>query len=469
MTLDPSTLRIELDEHERWRRTLRISVPAEVVEREQEKALRSYAARIKVPGFRKGKAPLSAIERHAPAVLRDTLERIADEAYRLALRERSLEPISEGDVAGVDFRPEGGLSFSVSFDVAPVLALTRLEGFEVERPRAAVEDSDVEAVLRRLLAENAIWRPAEDDGSPREGDLVTVEIERLDGGGGEGASGERTPTAGASSVTDRPHAGAAAARREEPARAPLPDLGLPWLRRLRLRADTRLGKRFQLVLGEGDALPELEAAIRSLAPGQARDVVIPGDPSWGPGASPLHLRLALVDRRMRELPELDDVFARSLGELEGVDALRQRVRADLEEEARDAAEKLLRERLLDAAIAANPFEVPASLVARRIDAALGDTRGADPEVVARARAELAEGAEAAVKRTLIAQRIAEQEGLGATPQEVEERLAGLAALGGVAPEQVRARLVQSKRLDALVRDVTERKVVAFLAGRSGIR
>jgi trigger factor len=171
---------------------------------------------------------------------------------------------------------------------------------------------------------------------------------------------------------------------------------------------------------------------------------------------------------MRELPELDDAFARSLGDFRGVEDLKRRVRQDLEEEAREAADALLRSRLLDAVLEANPFEVPRSLVERQIDAVLGDTRAADPDTVARARAELAGEAEAAVKRRLLVERIADSEGLSATPDEVKARVEAIAQVGGVTTDQVWTRLHRTNRMEALVQDVTEGKVAAFLTARTEI-
>jgi FKBP-type peptidyl-prolyl cis-trans isomerase (trigger factor) len=100
------------------------------------------------------------------------------------------------------------------------------------------------------------------------------------------------------------------------------------------------------------------------------------------------LRIHVVDRRMKELPALDDAFARSVGEFETVEALRARIRADLEEEAAVHADSVATVRLLDAILEANPFEVPLSMVERYIDGVLGDTSKADPAEVQRAREEI---------------------------------------------------------------------------------
>jgi trigger factor len=432
-TLDTARMRVNLQKHERWRRTLWITLPADVVQRERERALRQLTRRLKVPGYRKA----SAVEHHTPAVIQETLHRLMQEAYTVALRERGLQPISEGEIEALDHQPGGDLTFGISFEVRPTIELGRLGGFRVERSRPTVGSTDVDQVLERVRVENAIWRPADSAGRPVPGDLVTIEIERI--------QETSDPTAGA-----------------------LDDVGLPWLRRLRLRADSQLGRRFQLVLGEGDALPALEDAVRSLAPGQSGEFVIPSDPDSTAGCAELRLRVTLQDRRMRDLPELDDAFARSLGDYEDVESLRRQILADLEEEAEELAQDQLAVRLLDQVLEANPFDVPATMVSRWIDTALGDVRQAEPNEVAVAREQLQTTAETAVRRMLAVEWIASRQALAATPEEVEGRIADLAQLGQVTPEEVRSRLVKSGRLEGVARDITERKVLAFLESQSEV-
>ena len=106
-------------------------------------------------------------------------------------------------------------------------------------------------------------------------------------------------------------------------------VGLPWAKRLRLRADTTHRGRYQFVLGEGDAVPDLERAVQSLVPGRTGEFVVADEDAVEPQPRELHLRVTLEDRRVRELPDLDDDFARSLGNFANLEELRAAVRADL--------------------------------------------------------------------------------------------------------------------------------------------
>jgi trigger factor len=445
MTIDPR-IRVDLEEHECWRRTLSFTVPADVMRAEREKTLEQVGRRLKLPGYRKGKAPAAAVERHSgPAVGRETLERVIGETYRRALVVRDLQPITEGEIHGVDYRPGGALTFQASFEVRPVIRPARLAGFRVVRPPARVDATRVEHALRRLLEENAIWRPPDDRGKARDGDLVTVQILPLG---------------------DPPAAGQG--------------VGLPWARRLRLKPDTDHRGRYQFVIGEGEAAPDLERAVLSLDPGESGEFTVRSDAEGRNGehapSATLRVRVTLEDRRMRELPDLDDAFARSLGDFPDLAALRSRILAELESEARAQADAVLRARLLDQLLSANPFDAPPSLVAQwrrsfsdnelaesstrleRADAPGASSDGSGP----------GESAEVAVKRALLIAAVAEQNGLAATRDEIEGRIREVASLGGVTPDQVRERLISSGRMKALESDITERKVFEFLIARSQV-
>ena len=165
---------------------------------------------------------------------------------------------------------------------------------------------------------------------------------------------------------------------------------------------------------------------------------------------------------------MDDEFARSVGEFDNLDALRARVRRDLEEEEAVRADTVATVRLLDAVMAANPFEVPRSMVERYTDSVMGDTTDMAPDRVARTREQIRPDAELGLKRLLLVDRIAELQELGATEEEFDARVAKMAELGNVTPSQARAELVKANRLESLKRELTERKVFTFLREQSEI-
>ena len=421
MTISSAQLQIDVQERERWRRTLSVTVPAELVRQERDRTIKRLAGKLKLPGFRKGKVPVSVVEKQYGSTLQqETLDRVIGEAYRTAITERALEPISQAEVENVEYKPEEDLTFRISFDVRPDIEINRIGGFKVTRPPAPVAEAEVDQVIDRLRDQAGVWQPAADPGPALDGDLVTVRITRLgDGGQPEGE-----------------------------------------------------GQGYQLIVGDGDAIPDVEAAIQTLDPGSNGDFTVrfPDDfPNPERRGEEQRLRIHVVDRRTKELPALDDAFARSVGEFETVDALRARIRADLEAEAASHADSLATIRLLDAILEANAFEVPRSMVERYIDSVLGDTSKANPAEVAATREQIRGDAELGVKRMILINRVADMNELHATAEDLAARIADMAERSGITPAQARAQLEKAERLDSLERELTDRKVFAFLRDQSEIR
>jgi len=419
MAIDPSALSIDLEEQEAWRRRLTVTVPAGTVQTERNKIVQKLGGRLKLPGFRKGKIPTDVVEkRFGPAVDKEMLDKVIGEAYRIALHSQEMEPISEGQVEEVKYEPRENLTFSISFDVQPIIDLERLGGFTVQRPKLEVVDEDVNRVLERLRDQNGAWKPLE-EGAAEDGNLVTLEIQKLENG--------------------------------EPGGEPRP---------------------YEIVLGDGEAIPEVEEAIRTLAVGETGDftVTFPEDFSdESRQGEKEHLRITLEARKTKELPELTDEFAASMGDFEKLEELTARVRKDLEKEAEGQAESVVKGQLVESLLEANPFEVPRSMAERYMETIMGDTSKLDPEIVAQTQESLRPDAEKAVKRLLLIDRVTELQGLRASEDEVDERVQEIAEKNDLKPGQVYSNLQKSGNLEALEREITETKVWAFLMEQSTVQ
>jgi len=418
MSLDGNKLQVDLEEGDRWRRTLNVTVPADLVELERSNIAKKLAARIKLPGFRKGHVPKGVLEkRYGAALNQETLDAVIENAYREALARQSVHPISEGEVQNVRFEPEQDLTFSISFDVQPEFEISRMGGFTVERPNILVDDNQVDQVVQRLREQHSTWVPS-DEGRPEPGNVVSVEIERLE----EEPDGEAQP--------------------------------------------------YEFILGHGEAIPEIEEAILSLEVGAVGDFVVtfPDDfANEERRGKEQQLRIKLTGRRVQNLPEEDDAFAESLGQFESMEALRSKLREDLEKEAEEQKEGAIRGQLLDFVVDANPFSVPESMVERYMASILGKANELPPEKLAEMKEKLAPETERAVKRILVIDRIAEGQSLRATEAELDERIESIAESAGKTPAQVYGNLQRDKRMEALEREITETKVFDFLKAQSEIK
>jgi trigger factor len=245
---------------------------------------------------------------------------------------------------------------------------------------------------------------------------------------------------------------------------------------LRLDGSEAEARDYEFVLGRGDAIPDIEAAIKTLAlSGQGSsnegefDIRFPEDleDEERRGAAE-RVRITLLGRKTLELPPLDDSLAKQVGDFETLADLTAKVREDMEKEGAQRADAVVQARLLDLVLEANPFEVPASMVDRYLDGVLGDPKDVPADKLAEARAQLRPEAERAVKRILAMDRLAESRGLSATEDEIDKRVEEIATANQTTPAKVYASLQKAGRLEQVERELTERKVFDYLKSQSEI-
>ena len=315
MNLDASHLKISLDEQDSWRRVMNVTIPASIVQEEERSAAKQLASRARLKGFRKGRVPTKVIENRFGGTLRqEALDKLIGSAYKQALASKELRPISEGELEDLQYKPEEDLTFRIAFDVEPVIEVGRLSGFVVERPVVKIEKEQVDEVLARIQEQNGVWQPLE-EGKPVEKNLVSVTITRLD---------EKLESSDES-------------------------------------------REYDLVIGSGDAIPDIEASICTLHVGETEDfdISFPDDfPDESRRGESERIRIALTARRQMDLPPLDDDLAKQVGEFETLEELKSKVLKDMEAEAGQQADSTARSRLMDMLIEANPFDVPTSMVRR---------------------------------------------------------------------------------------------------------
>jgi len=397
-------------------RLLQISVPVETVRDAEDKAARRYATRVRLPGFRPGKAPAAMIKKKfADAIRQETLESLVQEAYKEVVEREQLKLASQPHVHDVKFGENEPLTFELHLEVRPEVALARTQGFRVQRTERHVTDDQVREQVDQVREQRATWTPVEDRPAP--GDMVTVVLATADDTGA------------------------------------IPE-----------------GKQYPLVLGAGQAIPGIEELIMEARPGQTveRPVKWPEDfPDESQRSTTKTVRVTLQDVKRKTLPELDDAFAREVGDFDSIDALRKAVRDDLEANAQRETESEVRQRLLDDIIGANQFDVPPSWVAQLVDAYANAYQIPEAEKE-RFATEFRPMAERQVRRDLVIDTVAERESLTATEADLDDRIAETAAKRGADPGQLYASLQKAGRLKELERSITEDKVFKWLLERNTV-
>ncbi len=424
---------VTVTEGKRCRRTLNVKVPAGVVASTRGGVARRLASRVKLKGFRSGKASLQVIEKRFGEELKhQTVERLVGDAFRDAVASRGLKPVSEAEVDNVRAEPGGGLSFEVSFDVEPTIVLQRLGGFRVVRQTPPPADDFIDRFFAEQRAERADWAPAE--GSPEPGDSVTVVITRF----GPAGLGEEEPGHGAPGGE---------ASEDAPSR------------------------KYDFVLGRNQALPEIEEAVRTLVPGAegAATVDFPDDhPEEAVRGRQRRLRIRLLERRVPELPPLDDVFAKSASDFDTLEEWKARIAENYEEAARREADAAAHADLVRLVVEANDFDVSESLVDACADAMIGSVDDLTPEVRNDLKQRIRGEAEFVVKRRLVLDRIADEHGLRARQEEVDAYVDELIERSGESPSKAKAGLRKNAAIDKIEQMLTTRNVYKFLEGQSEI-
>lgn len=439
MESSTNDLIVAVQEESSWSRRLSITVPADRVRRTRGKVAAMVTRGVRLPGFRKGKIPETFLEqRFGASIDQETIDQLIQETYREALEQQGITPIRQGKVEEIKFDRGTEMVFQVEVEVKPELTLERLSGFTARRPVEEVTEADIDGVIERLRDDRAEWEPIPEDARPGTGDQVLVEIVAVE----EGEASEP--------------------------------------------------RNYRIVLGGDQAIPDVEAAIATLKTGESGEftVTFPDDfPDEERRGQTQTLRVRLDEARSKRLPEVDDEFAKAVGEFEDVAALRARVLADLSEEAGNRAESEVRRQLIDGILEANPFEVPNSMLERYLDYMLGENHDHDhdhddehghhhhhepkrtPEQEERyqeLRVSLLPQASWGLKRMLVVERIAEAEGLNATQDEVDDRVEDLAKRNDRSPSEVWIQLEKSGQLEVLERDIMEEKVFAFLKAQNTV-
>ena len=230
------------------------------------------------------------------------------------------------------------------------------------------------------------------------------------------------------------------------------------------------GKEYSIVLGGGQAIAGIEELIMEARPGERveRPVRWPDDfPDESQRGSTKTARVILLDVKRKSAPDLDDAFAREVGDFDSLDALRAAVRDDLTRHAEREADATVRQKLLDEIIGANPFDVPQSWVSQLVSG-YAEAYKIPEDERERFAGEFRAMAERQVRRDLVIDTIAERENLVATEADIDERIADVASKRNTDPAQVYASLQKAGRLQEIERSITEDKVFAYLMERSTV-
>ncbi|MDQ3907940.1 MAG: trigger factor [Acidobacteriota bacterium] len=431
-------MKTEIVDHSPTRKELKIEIGADEVRAEFDRVSRQFAAGANVPGFRRGHAPVSVVRsRYKNEIRGEVVQNLVPRAVQNALVESGLNVLGEPEIhldpdSGLDKLGESPLAVHAHVEVLPDVQLGQYRGIEVGRRVRPVTDETVDRMLEDLREQSASLEPVEDRGA-QDGDTVTVNFV---GKYIEPASDED------------------------------------------IKAD-----EVDVVLGGEGVLQDFTDQLTGAREGDAKTfrVKYPEDfSSKGLAGKEIEYTATVLSVRRKHLPEMDDEWAKSFGEegIETLDALRARLREQLEERARAESDHRVRDDLIRKLTGAHRFELPESLVEyqsrRLLETTVRDMmqRGVDPrqsgfnwegmQGIFRSRAE------EDLRGSMLLERIADAENIEPTDEEISQEIESIAAASRQTPEQVKAALTKQGGERSIADRLRHRKALDLLVDNAKI-
>ncbi|HEX6821064.1 MAG TPA: trigger factor [Candidatus Sulfotelmatobacter sp.] len=413
------------------KREISVEVPAEEVTRETEALVQKYQKVARLPGFRAGHVPPSIIRQRFKEDLKsDVVESLVPRYFRKEAEKQGLVPVSQPRVTDLHIHDGEPLRFKASFEIMPEIKVEGYKELRADHPQIEVKDEEVEEALNSVREQHATY--------------ISVEGRALQDGDFAQASMDGRPKE-AEDKTQPVH------------------------------MDEVL-----IEIGGKNTVPEFSENLRGANAGEAREfeVKYPEDSTDKRLAGKTLVYTVKVQAiKQKNLPELNDAFAKELGEFSSLDQVRKQIRENMQAERKHDAEREAKDKLVNELVKRNEFEVPESLVDRQIDlrlerglralAAQGmkmeDMKKMD---LPRLRAGQRDQAVQDVKSSLLLDRIAELENIEVGEEELNHEIEALAQQTKQTSEAVRARLTQDGGLDRIRNRIRSEKTLEFLYHQS---
>ena len=430
-------MKTELIDVSPTQKEIKIEIEPEQVREAFDRISKQYSKQANVPGFRPGHAPTSVVRtRYKSEIRSEVLRELLPEAVNNAIIEHSLNPLGEPDVQFenqevLEHFGEEPLTLKVALEVLPDIKLDTYKGIEAVRRKRPITDDDVNKMIEGLREASASLQPVEDRPSQL-GDTVTIN-----------ARGNFV---------------------EEPEEE-------------EVKVDD-----VEVVLGGPGVMEEFTENLTGVKPDDSRTFTVqyPDDyNSTGLAGKKVQYVAEVTAVRQKELPELDDEWAKSLGdEFDSAEALKTKVREDLEARSTAESDRQLRDDVIRKLIDTHKFEVPQSLVNQQTHHRMENVarqminRGIDPRQQdmnwESAREELKVQAEDDVRATMLLEKIAEEENITVSEEEVQLEIEAIATAARQPLMQVRAALTKDGGERSIAHRLRNRKALELLIENASI-
>ena len=408
------------------KKKLNFKIPAQQVSAEVDKAYAEIRKHAAIKGFRKGKVPMGLIEKHyGDKMADDVLKSLVNDTYFKALTEQGLNPVSYPTIESDPLKPGEPFSYSATVEVFPEVAVNDYLGLEVVKEKLVLDDAAVAGRLKEMQESLSQLAPAPEGHAAALGDFVTFDfLGTLDGVPFEGGQSED----------------------------------------------------FQLELGSGRFIPGFEEQLVGMDAGSQGTIKVTFPEGYGSellAGKPAEFAVTIKEIKIKELPELNDEFAKEFGEFETLDELKQKLGELQQAQEERRVETELRERLIKSLVAKNDLEVPEVMVDRQVAMMLENSK----QRLASQRLSLEmmgltddgykvqfrEVAREQVKGSLLLDAVADKEKLEVTDADIAQQVGEIAAGTKQDPATVANLYRTNERAkENLVAQLREDKAVQFL-------
>ena len=407
-------------------------VPADRVSAEIDKAYAEIAKRATIKGFRKGKVPMSLImKQYSDMMEQDVVKNLVNDTYFKALSDEKIVPVSYPEIENDDLVKGEPFRYSASVEIFPEVSVKEFDGLEVRREQYVLKEDVIDRRLEEMRERFAQLKPVEGDRPSALGDMVTFDFE--------------------GSIEGIPFEGGKA-------------------------------EDFQLELGSGRFIPGFEEQLCGMTAGEEGRITVTFPENYGKdelagkeAVFAVHVKNIMT----KELPLLDDDFAKEVGAFETLAELRAHLVEDFEKQEKDRINGEFRDRLVQALIAKNDLEVPQALVGQQVEMMLENTKkrlayqqlslammGLDENAY---KLQFRSVAESQVKGSLLLEELARQENFTVTESDLEDKFRSLAGDNDKSLEAVKKYYLQNaKAKDNLAAQIREDKAIDFLTSRAKV-
>lgn len=401
---------------------LEVTVPVAEVQQETERAVEAIQKKVRLPGFRPGKAPATMVKsRFAGDIRQEVLEKLVPRALKAAAEKEQLQWVGTPDIKEVHFHEGEPLKFKAEFDVAPEVELGEYRGLVINYSEPEVADKDVDERLEAVRERKAEYVNEE----PRalvDGDFALISLESLAGVAEKVAQDE-----------------------------------------------------IMIKIGDEATMKEFSDNLRGASPEEARefDVTYPQDyERKNLAGRTVRFRATVKAVRRKELPELNDEFAKDLGDYQTLEEVREMVRKTLLREREQQAMETAKHQVIERLVEAHDFPVPDAYIDRQIEINVENqlrtlaAQGVDPKSIKldwdKVRESQKDRAARDVRASLLLDKIAEREAIGATQEEVDQEVQRIAKQQREAVALTRAKLQKDGVIGRIASNIRTEKTLNFL-------